>query len=87
MCLVWCQISFKYIYLVNHNGNTKKLYLAVTHNNTAVIFYEAITQLPSELTVRLMAGFHQQDAKLLSDKTVQQDCYWHYVVSLEALSV
>lgn len=63
----------------------QKLYLAFSHNNTAVMFYEAITHLPSELTVRLMAGFHQQGARLLSHKTVQQDCYWQYVVSLESI--
>lgn len=36
----------------------KKLYLAFSHNNTVVMFYEVIIHLPSELTVRLMAGFH-----------------------------
>lgn len=85
MCLAQSQIAFKYIYLVNHNWNNKKLYVAFTHNNTAVMFYEAITHLPSELTVRLMAGFHQQDARLLSHKAVQQDCYWQYGVSLESI--
>lgn len=49
------------------------------------MFYEAIIHLPGELTVRLMAGFHHQDARLLSHKTVQQDGYWQCVVSLESI--